>query len=499
MLRRNLLPLAALACAAFGAGESPIAISHERQIFVDDYLVASIHNVRRVIHPVEKYLGNPILLPVKPWEGQYTLLYGTVIRDDEEGIWKAWYETMNHFRYTQNSFPESTYLCYATSRDGIHWDKPPLGITDYRGTTENNIVLEGTHVPEENVDGILDSVSVIKDMRDPDRSRRYKLMIWRQNQRLVNGKWTYVLEGPHRMGYYVAFSPDGIHWHERPEPVFTYNPVRDTMSLMQDPGTGRYIAFVKEQVAGKRARFISESSDFVHWSEPRPMLAADDRDPENVELYANTGFPYQGMYLGLLTVFHPKPLDNIYLDQQLISSRDGLNWERVGDRTPFLPVGRRNIDWDFGFNSPSTAAPVRVGNELWIYYSGRSYRHPVDGQPREPNHGAIGLAKIRLDGFVSMDAGADEGTLTTHPLRASGGGLYLNADAAKGEIRVEVLGEDGTPLRGFGAPECTAMREDSVRHLMRWKKGAPIPKDTPFRLKFHLRNAALYSFAIDAI
>jgi hypothetical protein len=499
MLRRNLLPLAAIACAAFGADESPLVLSQERQLFADDYMIASSQNLRRVIHPVQKYPGNPILLPVKPWEGQYTLLYGTVIRDNEEGIWKAWYSTMNHFRYIQNVFPESTYLCYATSKDGIQWNKPALGITDYRGATENNILLQGTHVPEENIEGILDSVSVIKDVRDPDRSRRYKLMIWRNNQRLVNGKWTYVLEGPHRMGYYVAFSPDGIHWHERPEPVFTYNPVRDTMSLMQDPRTGRYVAFVKEQVAGKRARFLSESSDFVHWSEPQPMLAADERDPESVELYANTGFPYEGMYLGLLTVFHPKPLDKIYLDQQLISSRDGTHWERVGDRTPFLPVGRRNIDWDFGFNSPSTAAPARVGDELWIYYSGRSYRHPVNGQPREPNHGAIGLAKLRLDGFVSMDAGPVEGTLTTKLLRGSGAGLYLNADSAEGEIRVEVLDAAGAPLRGFSSGDCVAMRENAVRRRIVWKSGAPMPEDRPFRLKFYLRNAELYSFAIDVI
>lgn len=499
MLRNHVLPIAALAWTAFGAGENPLVLSNERQLFVDDYLIASTQNVRRVIHAVDKYPDNPILAPVKPWEGQYTLLYGTVMRDEEEGIWKAWYSTMNHFRYIQNVFPESTYLCYATSKDGIHWDKPALRITDYRGTRENNILMQGTHVPQENIEGILDSVSVIKDARETDRSRRYKLMIWRHNQRLANGKWTYVTEGPHRMGYYVAFSPDGIHWNEQPEPVFTYNPVRDTMSLMQDPRTGKYIAFVKEQVAGKRARFLSESGDFLHWSDPRPMLVADDRDPEGVELYANTGFAYEGIYLGLLTVFHPKPLDNIYLDQQLISSRDGREWTRVGDRTPVLPVGRRNIDWDFGFNSPSTAAPARVGDELWIYYSGRSYRHPVDGQGREPNHGAIGLAKLRLDGFVSMDAGASEGTLTTRLLRASGAGLFLNADARNGEIRVEVLDEAGAPLRGFSRSDCVAMQQNSVHQRMMWKDSAAMPHDRPFRLKFYMRNASLYSFGVDAI
>src|SRR6185503_10107187 len=117
----------------------------ERQLFVDDHLIAST-NLKRVIHAATKYEYNPILLPVKPWEGQYTLLYGTVIRDEQEGIFKAWYSTMNHFRYEKNVFPESTYLCYATSRDGLRWDKPALGLIDYRGSKENNIVFKAHEV-----------------------------------------------------------------------------------------------------------------------------------------------------------------------------------------------------------------------------------------------------------------------------------------------------------------------------------------------------------------
>ncbi|MEO7650174.1 MAG: hypothetical protein ABIZ80_06880, partial [Bryobacteraceae bacterium] len=454
-----------------------------------------------VIHPVAKFAGNPIIQPVRPWEGQYTLLYGTVLRDEEEGIWKAWYSTMNHFRYTQHIFPESTFLCYATSRDGIHWEKPTLGVVDYRGTNENNILLTGTHQPELGIEGILDSVSVLQDGRDPDRSRRYKLMIWRHNQKIANGKMSYVLKGQHRMGYYVAFSPDGIHWKERPEPVFDYNPVRDTMALMWDPRASKYVAFIKQGVDGKRARFISESDDFIHWSKPAQILAADAQDAPGVELYNNMGFPYEGMYLGLLTVFHTIPLDNIYLDIELISSRNGRQWQRTGDRTPFIPVGRRNIDWDFGFHTPSSGPPVRVGDELWFYYSGRSYRHPVDGQGREPNHGAIGLAKLRLDGFVSMTAAEAEGALVTRPLQFQESGLFVNAEAARGELRVEVQDESGVVIPGFAKSDCLALNGDGVRQAVQWRSGSNLAslRGKAIRLKFYLRNASLYSFAIDAI
>src|SRR5205085_2384520 len=187
------------------------AAAGPRQLFVDDYLIAST-DLKRVIHPVKKYPGNPILLPVMPWEGQYTHLYGTVIRDDEEGIWKAWYSTLHQFRYIRHQYPESTYLCYATSRDGIHWEKPALGVVSYRGSTENNIVMQADEAPGLHISGVLDTVSVIKDSRERDASRRYKMMVWHANERLVNGKWEKNIQPPFPMGYYVAFSPDGIHW-----------------------------------------------------------------------------------------------------------------------------------------------------------------------------------------------------------------------------------------------------------------------------------------------
>ncbi|MFB3829078.1 MAG: hypothetical protein ACE15B_20090 [Bryobacteraceae bacterium] len=453
-----------------------IQIGPQRQLFVDDHLIEST-TLRRVVHQVTKYVDNPIIMPVKPWEGQYTLLYGTVMRDEEEGIFKAWYSTMHHFRYIQNVFPESTYLCYATSRDGVHWHKPALGIIDYRGSKENNIVFQAHEIPEKGITGILDAVSILKDRRDPDPARRYKMMIWHHNQKRVDGKLQYNLEDPFPMGHYVAFSPDGLRWTERPQPVFKYLPVRDTMTTMWDPRANRFVAFVKQEVEGKRARFISFSGDFVNWSQPERMLAADAQDPPAVELYNNTGFYYEGMYLGLLTVFHPEPKDNIYLDIQLISSRNGRDWQRVGDRSPIIPVGRRDIDWDFGFNSPSSGPPIRVGDELWFYYSGRSYRHPVTGQGREPNHGAIGLAKLRLDGFVSMDG---DGVLVTKPLEFAGRTLYLNADASRGEIRVEAAGRSAV------------MRGDSVRYPIDIAGAAGKPQ----KITFQVRNASLYSFSI---
>jgi hypothetical protein len=96
-----------------------------------------------------------------------------------------------------------------------------------------------------------------------------------------------------------------------------------------------------------------------------------------------------------------------------------------------------------------------------------------------------------------MDAADDEGTLSTRALRFRNPALYLNADAAKGELRVEVLGSDKRPLAGFGAADCEVVRTDSLRHRIGWKGNVSLAslagKDV--RLKFYLRNASLYSFS----
>ena len=33
--------------------------------------------------------------------------------------------------------------CYAESRDGIHWTKPELGLFEFNGSKQNNIVWDG--------------------------------------------------------------------------------------------------------------------------------------------------------------------------------------------------------------------------------------------------------------------------------------------------------------------------------------------------------------------
>ena len=129
--------------------EAPRQIGGYRQLFLDDSLVAYRMNVRREFNQVEKASFNPIIRCDKPWEregdGYYIERMCTAF-DKREGVHKMWYETVNTFENPPAEAPEhTTYTCYATSSDGVHWEKPDLGLVEYHGSTANNLIpFEGS-------------------------------------------------------------------------------------------------------------------------------------------------------------------------------------------------------------------------------------------------------------------------------------------------------------------------------------------------------------------
>ncbi|HUY32397.1 MAG TPA: hypothetical protein VMV69_06420 [Pirellulales bacterium] len=153
---------------------------------------------------------------------------------------------------------------------------------------------------------------------------------------------------------------------------------------------------------------------------------------------------------------------------------------------------------------PST--PIARGDELWFYYTGLKYRanftHEGDAYPngrdvpvlgRDRDVGAVCLAVLRRDGFISLDAGEEPGTLLTKPFVLVGTKLHVNIDATAGELAVTVLDGDG---RSVAVSEPVA--GDHLRAAPRWKSGGLAGfKGRTVSLRFTLRNARFYSFWCD--
>ena len=110
---------------------------------------------------------------------------------------------------------------------------------------------------------------------------------------------------------------------------------------------------------------------------------------------------------------------------------------------------------------------------------------------------ALGLARLRPDGFVSVRAGQEEGLLTTWPLRFQGGELRVNVDATGGSLKVEALTQFGKPLAGFEREACRPIEGNGTGQRVQWDGGRSLGElEQPVRLRFILKNADLYSFQI---
>jgi len=462
----------------YGEGSEAAQLSDQSQLFVDDALVASRRGVVRRCHPCRK-LPQPVLEPERPWESkgidERVYVYGTVLHDPESGGFRMWYN-------------RHAIMLYATSKDGVHWERPALGLYEHAGSKENNIVFTGVASP-----------SIILDTLETDPKQRYKMLAYSGG-----------IDERGR-GYYAAHSADGLRWTFYPEnPVLSSG---DTCTLAQDPKTGEYLAFHKRTHAHRghprRLVYLATSTDMQTWSKPRLAMAPDEIDDALTRIegglysqfYNLSVFPYAGQFLGLVTHFRftgspneqgpVQSPDDGPIDVQIVHSRDGRTWSRCEDRTPVIPNGPHA--YDAGSILGVSNGPVIVGDEMWVYYTAITTTH---GGYLPKKRITIARAAWGLDGFVSLDAGGDDGMVETVPLVPSGDRLFVNADSSKGELRVEVIDSEGRPVPGYRDHDCTPTRADSVRHHIRWGERAQLPDDRPIRLRFHLRDASLFSYAI---
>jgi hypothetical protein len=199
--------------------------------------------------------------------------------------------------------------------------------------------------------------------------------------------------------------------------------------------------------------------------------------------------------LGLFTIWHggggdgrPKPND-----LSVGFSRDGFHWHRP-HREPFVPVSEQQGEWNYGNVQSAGGCCLVVGDRLYFYVSGRT-GIPASGSSAS-GASSTGLATLRRDGFVSMDAGEKEARITTRPVRFNGKHLFVNVDAEQGELRAEVLDLDRKPIPPFTYENCIPIRQDTTIQQVDWK-GAPDLSDfagKPIRFRFYLRNGSMYSF-----
>ena len=465
-----------------------IPIDVGRQLFVDDFLIQST-DLRRVFHRPQIYSANPVLKADQNWEaGQAMTFSDGVFYDPRDRLFKIWYRG-------------GSGTLYATSRDGVHWEKPMLDVRP--GTNAVHI-------------GSRDSAMVWLDLEEKDPQRRFKM-----GQSLGHNKPFVLYE-----------SADGIHWGE---PVARSIPTSDRTTFFKNPFRGVWVFSLRDHdwtppggsakaaeppeeyrdYLGRFRRYW-ESADFATgaaWkagkterNNPRldaPAWAMADRlDPRKIdlnvqpELYNLDAVAYESILLGAFSIWsgqYEKAEKPNYLT--IGYSRDGFHWSRP-DRRPFLaPTGRLG-EWNAANIQSAGGVCLVVGDRLYFYFSARS---GVPGR-RSSGDTSTGLATLRRDGFVSMEADAPARSLTTRPVRFQGKRLFVNADSLAGELRVEILTANGEPIKGFSGDACLPLRVNDSLAPVRWKGGADLSAvaGKPVRFRFTLRDAKLFAFWVSA-
>ena len=464
----------------------PVKIDTARQLFVDDYLIAEMTDLEREVHQVTKHPANPLLTGDVPWEqtedgARRGLVFQIVRRDEETGLFRMWYAA--YVVYSLPGVPRVRFpACYAESTDGITWKRPELGLYEFQGSKANNIVI-----PAGNAFGLF------IEPQDPGPDRRYKAVVWHEPEYVP------------REGYFLYTSPDGIHWtrdSEAPLAVslngytMPQSGIGDTSIFRWDRLLGRYVCDTKFVLPGKfRCRAFMESDDLIHWTRPRMTVYPDALDHPDSQIYGQLSFCYESMWLAFLRVMHTH-VGWKQTTVELTCSRDGRHWSRVGNREEVIPLGPRDA-WDADYHDPCWD-PILVGDELWIYYRSVN-RQPAEGA--EDFGHAIGLATLRRDGFVSLNAGTTPGSVTTRPLTVPGTSLLVNAEVAEeGYVKAALLSPDGEVLDGYSLEESAALTDDTIRGDLAWA-GAPalpvVEQADHLRIRFEMKNAKLYSFWIE--
>ena len=477
-----------------------------RQLFLDDESIAWRVGLPRKMHRPARQ--GPVLEPDSE-AGEVALQSRSVPQwNSEKGYWEWWYwGGWSCEPYGQWATTTKQLCQLAISTDGLDWEKPDVGRHEWKGSKHNNILVDPEH-------GSRAFYHVVRDERDPDPAKRYK--------GLLNSD-----------GRKPAFSADGVDWELVEDSDIVSS---DESHFFYDDLQNQFVALVKRGTGWGRSVFLATTEDFIAWQEHGIVLHADQEDWDNrwprvkqviddpsylspplvdngnymAETYQMAAMTYEGFYVGFPGLFNPAGaippphMNHTGINQaELAMSRDLKRWRRLCNREVFIGVQ----PWDgVSYDTAQTllcGSPQLHGDEIRIYYNACRFRghkelHDEKYHPYFKATSALSLATLRRDGFVSLHAEAS-GELLTQPLRFQGADLYLNADAAGGDIQVEVLNADTLePIGALTRANSESIKSDDLAHQVSWfgvdHPGSVIAESGLVRLRFHVKTAELYAF-----
>lgn len=481
----------------------PVDIGSRLELLVDDELIKHKKGAvqLRLNHPVPREV---VMVRDRPWEGNESL-YTTIFKDGP--IYRMYYRgrqvdyTSERARQHPEGIdrPHPDTFCYAESPDGVRWKRPELGLFEFDGSKQNNIVWDGKPLRSAG------SFSVFKDTNpDCPPGARYKAVT--SGATPDGGVWT-------------LQSPDGIHWTLLSDKaVISGNVYASQTVAFWDSNAGYYRAYVRDfrNVPHGRDIRTAVSSNFVDWTEPAYLKFLTSRAGE---LYTSQVLPYHRAphyTLGFPTRYinrgwtdSARRLPQLQwrrtrgtasmregtalTDTMFMSSRDGWRF-RIRAESFIRPGPQRDGNWFYGDHLQNwglvetSSNMAGAADELSIYLS----ESTLQGKSC-----ALRRYTMRIDGFVSAHAPFTGGELITKPIRFNGNRLLLNlATSVVGSVRVEIQDPQAEPIPGFTLGDSEAIYGDEIARPATWRGNPDVSAlaGKAVRLRFELKDADLYAY-----
>jgi hypothetical protein len=453
-----------------------IPLNRGRELFVDDFLIED-SSLARTWHAAKKYAGNPVFKAETKHELEPSGKEGTDQAVTYLGHGGVFYNpSQKHFEmfYTANW---RGGLALATSKDLIHWDRPQLGIY------EDNLILP----PGREFAGIDNALWLDLSAKDP--AQRYKAIIQRGSNHTLHT------------------SPNGLVWSQG----IDMGKAGDYCSFFYNPFREVWVQSIKRNGPHGRSRHYFEHRDFlktadrdksVYWTNADELDPADPDIGNKPQLYSLNAVAYESLMLGEFYI-HLGPSNEVcqkgkfpkITELHLGFSRDGFHWSRPTDRKPFIAASRKEGTHDRAYIHGTNGVLLIHEDKLWFPYCSYSGIAP-NGHRGMYTGASIGMATLRRDGFSSMDASEKPGSLTTRPVAFHGRHLFVNVNAPQGELRVEILDEQGNPIAPFTKENSIPLQTESTLTEVTWKHVANLDaiRGKPVKFRFHLSNGSLYAF-----
>lgn len=481
------------------AAEKPIDVGSRRELFVDNFMIDSMKNVELKTHQPTR--RNIVLNFDKPWEGS-GCNYITVFQDGDlfRMYYHGWQIPLAGSTYPQHPL----VICYAESKDGITWARPNLGLFDFQGSKDNNIVLPNIKGTE-----CHDFSPFIDKNPKATPDAKYKAI----------GTAFYVK----LPGLWAFKSADGVRWTPMQESaVYTGFPFDTQNIAFWSEQEKQYVLYYRVFVGPVRHIERAVSDDFIHWKREGLLDFGDGGPVEGEQFYVNQikpyyraphisiGFPARYVDHGLTASTYelPEPENRkqrvatsprygtAFTDSILITSRDGKKFQRAND--VFLPPGlHTQYNWAYGDNyiawSVIETAPTDddTPRELSLFAT-ESYFTKNDSRLRRYT--------LRIDGFVSAHAKRPQGEVVTKPLVFDGKRLSLNfGTSAAGTLKIELQDADGKPIPGFTEADADLLYGDSLDRTATWKGKGDVSTlaGKPIRMRFVMSETDVYSWKFE--